>query len=134
MHFTNFIATAVLLASGATATPVDLEARKTLPPTAVNLLAITGTDIRFQTKTDVFVELNKLTHVENLSITELRVKGITVNQGGVQVPHIDNVVCQRYLNKFGTQVGSERFTKKAPALIDTNEVDFAWVMCYVVKN
>ncbi|KAK7418925.1 hypothetical protein QQX98_003628 [Neonectria punicea] len=122
------------LASTATATPIDLEARKTLQPAVVNVVAVTGTDIRFQTKKDVFVEFGKLTHIKNLPITELRVKGVKVSQSGIPVPNVDNVVCQRYLNEFGTRTGGDRFTKKSPILIDTNEVQLGWLLCYVVRN
>ncbi|KAJ3550219.1 hypothetical protein NM208_g111 [Fusarium decemcellulare] len=135
MHFTNLFATAIVIATTATATPVDLEARNSLQPyPLVNLVAVTGTDLRFQKKKDVFVEFGKLTYIDHLSITELRVKDVFMGRSGVPKPKIDNVVCQRYLNEFGTVTGSDRFTKKKPALIDTNEIPFKWVLCYVVKN
>ncbi|KAF4464547.1 hypothetical protein FALBO_8611 [Fusarium albosuccineum] len=118
MHFTNLFATAIVIATKATATPADLEARNSLQPyPLVNLVAF-----------------GKLTYIDHLSITDLRVKDVFMGRSGVLKPKIDNVVYQRYLNEFGTVTGSDRFTKKKPALIDTNEIPFKWVLCYVVKN
>jgi hypothetical protein len=131
MHFTSFITAAVALATTATATNLDARGAQ---PAVINLVAVTGTDIRYQTFTDVSVPFGKLTHVDNLSITEIRVKDVTITGKDIPKPNVDNVVCQRYQNEYGTVAGSERFTKKSPALVATNAVPFAYVLCYVIKN
>lgn len=129
MQFISFIAASMAMVATVTAAPA-----KNTAPAVVNLIAVTGTDIRTQKFTDVSVEFGKLTYVDHLSITELRIKDVSVSRSDIPKPNVDNVVCQRYLNEFGTVTGSDRFTKRKPALIDTNEIPFNRVLCYVIKN
>ncbi|KAF4974550.1 hypothetical protein FZEAL_8574 [Fusarium zealandicum] len=137
MHFSNIFAAAAILASSAMATPVDLEARKSIEPSpapTVNIIAVTGTDLRFQTRKEISIQIGKLTLVDNLSITELRVKSVSAGRNDIPVPKVDNVVCQRYVNEYGTVVGSALFTKAKPAFVTTNAIPLKWLMCYAVKN
>ncbi|KAH6874415.1 hypothetical protein B0T10DRAFT_610698 [Thelonectria olida] len=132
MQFTSFFSAAVALATAATAAP--MEARKASGLAVVNLVAVTSTDIRYQTMRDISVEFGKLTYIENVEVTEIRVKDVTITGKDIPKPKVDNVVCQRYLNEHGTKAGSELFTKKTPALIATNAIPLNWLLCYVVKN
>ncbi|KAI8673042.1 hypothetical protein LRP88_02433 [Fusarium phalaenopsidis] len=138
MHFTTLIAATAALASTATASFLPPDAmemlKRTMVPNHVSakVVAVNGFG-KDQTKHTILVPLGRLTHVSRTQITELRVEGVD-HVAEAPKPAEDNIVCQRYLNQYASKIGSERFTKKEPAHISTNPVDFGWILCYVTNE
>ncbi|CZS81842.1 unnamed protein product [Fusarium graminearum] len=127
MYFTNlFTATVFTLASTAVAAPAsDTYFAK------ASVFAINKVENAYKS---VQVPLGELTHMDyQLTSLELRGVGFLLPDGQKVDPQ--DITCQMYKDKFGTQPGSAAFNMKTPALISLlNPVQFGWVLCYVNVN
>ncbi|KAF5022180.1 hypothetical protein F66182_5767 [Fusarium sp. NRRL 66182] len=123
MHFTNIVTgAAALFASAATAQPAARQA----PQAYANLLVINAAD---HSQQPVRIPLAQLTTLD-YSATTLKLASLSVHIPDIPSPKLQDIVCQRYNDKYGVQLGSTEFTKDKPALLSTNPVDFGWVLCY----
>lgn len=97
-----------------------------------NILAITGPSGGQHTEETVTVPYGRLTHHDDMAISELRLESIGVQlPGGAIEPDIRDVTCQMYKDEHGLDPGSREFTIDRPALLSTKAVPFGWVLCYV---
>ncbi|KAF9771347.1 hypothetical protein IL306_011006 [Fusarium sp. DS 682] len=125
MYFTALLTSAIIaFASAGASQPTERQA-----PTAYAVLSIVNS--AENSKEPVRVPLAQLTTFShNYQVTELRLDGLNVNIPDIESPKIEDVVCQRYRDRYGVQFGSAEFTYNNPALISTNPVEFGWVLCY----
>ncbi|KAL4724340.1 hypothetical protein ACLX1H_008954 [Fusarium chlamydosporum] len=77
------------------------------------------------------VPLGVLTHQDNVEITGLEIDRVYSTVKGLKAPKADQVVCQMYKDKYGTQPGSAEFTIDKEARISTNSVPLGWILCRV---
>jgi hypothetical protein len=125
MHFTSIITGAVaLFASASIAQPTARQA----PEAYANVMVYNSAD---HSQQPVRIPFGQLTNLDQYKITKLDLVGLSVNIPDIPAPDIKDVVCQRYNDKYGVQLGSTEFTYENPALISTNPVEFGWVLCYV---
>ncbi|KAF4979731.1 hypothetical protein FDECE_18019, partial [Fusarium decemcellulare] len=124
--FTLITAAAATFASTATALPSSINERAAGSAVA-KILAINAPISGSHSQKNVYVPLGKLTHVDDLSITSLKLESIKVDVPNVPKPSVNDITCQMYKDQYGVQPGSAEFTKAKPALISTNSVDFGWV-------
>ncbi|KAF5008650.1 hypothetical protein FDECE_5062 [Fusarium decemcellulare] len=124
MHFTTIAAGAVaLFASTAAAQPAARQA----PVAYANLLVFNEAE---HSQTPVRIPFGQLTSA-NYRITKLQLESVSVHIPDIQAPDVEDVVCQRYQDRYGVQPGSAEFSKGKPALVSTNPVEFGYVLCYV---
>ncbi|KAF5537700.1 hypothetical protein FPHYL_12701 [Fusarium phyllophilum] len=122
MHFTTLLTSAIALASTATSQPTARQA-----PTANAVIMIVNS--ADHSRQPVRIPLAQLTTLD-YQVTELRLESLNVNIPDIEPPELSDVVCQRYRDKYGVQLGSTEFSHEKPALISTNPVEFGWVLCY----
>ncbi|KAF5591267.1 hypothetical protein FPANT_5729 [Fusarium pseudoanthophilum] len=121
MHFTTLLS-AIALASTATSQPTARQA-----PTANAVIMIVNS--ADNSRQPVRIPLAQLTTLD-YQVTELRLESLNVNIPDIESPELGDVVCQRYKDRYGVQLGSVEFSHEQPALISTNPVEFGWVLCY----
>ncbi|RSL72559.1 hypothetical protein CEP53_001059 [Fusarium sp. AF-6] len=125
MHFTSiFTAVVATLASTTTAAPAAPAATKKHSAT-VDVFAMNVDGYK-----SIMVPFGVLTHMD-YRMTSLEVRGVFVDLPDGQDVDLNKVKCQMYKDSVGTQRGSDVFTKKKPAHVSTNPVEFGWVLCYV---
>lgn len=125
MRFTTILAGAsALFASATTAQPTARQA----PVAYANLLVFNSDD---HSQTPVRIPLAQLTNNAHYKITKLQLESLSVHIPDIPSPNVEDVVCQRYQDKYGVQLGSTEFSKGQPALVSTNPVDFGYILCYV---
>ncbi|OBS25005.1 hypothetical protein FPOA_05541 [Fusarium poae] len=124
MYFTSLFTTAMFtLTATAAAAPVpDTYFAK------ASVFAINRVENAYKS---VEVPLGKLTHMDyQLTSLELRGVGFLLPDGQNVDPQ--DITCQMYKDKFGTQPGSAAFNMETPAHVSLlNPVEFGWVLCYV---
>ncbi|RSL51453.1 hypothetical protein CEP54_011415 [Fusarium duplospermum] len=121
MQFTTiFTAVVATLASTATAAPA---AKKYSASASVFAMNQDGYK-------SILVPFGVLTHMD-YRMTSLEVRGVFVDLPEGQDVDLNKVKCQMYKDSVGTQRGSDVFTRKTPARVSTNPVEFGWVLCYV---
>ncbi|KAM5363518.1 hypothetical protein ACJZ2D_011961 [Fusarium nematophilum] len=112
MHFTTVVAgAAALFASVASAqAPV------------ANAVILVFNEAE-HSQTPMRIPLGQLTSA-NYQITKLSLESVNLNVPDIPSPDVEDIVCQRYKDKYGIQPGSTEFSKGKPALISTNPVEF----------
>ncbi|KAF4448834.1 hypothetical protein FALBO_16742 [Fusarium albosuccineum] len=124
MHFTTIVTGAVaLFASTAAAQPAARQAAVAY----ANLLVFNEAE---HSQTPVRIPFGQLTSA-NYRITKLQLESVSVHIPDIPAPDVEDVVCQRYQDRYGVQPGSAEFSKGKPALVSTNPVEFGYVLCYV---
>ncbi|KAI1465669.1 uncharacterized protein F4812DRAFT_461365 [Daldinia caldariorum] len=119
------------LASSASAVP------KQPSPAQVNLIAINHSVSGAHTDQLIAIDIATLTHKDNVPITGFAVDSISVTvpaAPGQAAITKDDIVCQRFQDRWGTQRGSAAFTSAKNASVSTNSVDFGYVLCYVTPT
>ncbi|RSL68487.1 hypothetical protein CEP53_002562 [Fusarium sp. AF-6] len=125
MHFTSIITgAAALFASASMAQPTARQA----PVAYANIMVYNSAD---HSQQPVRIPFGQLTNLDQYKVTKLDLISLSVNIPDIPSPDVKDVVCQRYNDKYGVQLGSTEFTYENPALISTNPVEFGWVLCYV---
>ena len=133
MKFTIFTAATALFTSAAVASPISA---RNGPHAVANIIAVNEPVSGEHSRLSIDIPFGKLTTFD-IPITGFELSKVTVNNipfPGDNKVNVDNVECRRYKDPTGTQTGSSAFTKKEPALISTNTVDFGWVLCWVKHN
>ncbi|KAF4990266.1 hypothetical protein FGRMN_8574 [Fusarium graminum] len=122
MHFSTVASTVAVLASMAAAQPTTRQA----PVAYANLMVHNLND---HSQQPVRIPLAQLTTL-NYHVTQMDLISLSVHVPGIPSPDVKDIVCQRYADKYGIQIGSAEFSEGKPALLSTNPVDFGWVLCY----
>ncbi|KAM0419044.1 hypothetical protein ACHAPT_011983 [Fusarium lateritium] len=125
MYFTSIITgAAALFASASMAQPTARQA----PVAYANVMIYNSAQ---HSQEPVRLPLAQLVSLNQYQVTKLDLISLSVHIPDIPSPDVKDVVCQRYKDKYGVQLGSTEFSYEKPALISTNPVEFGYVLCYV---